>query len=96
MFLFYVDESGNRDTTHLEIRNPNGAVTPSWLYVLTAVSLFERTGTDSKRQSIGAKRTSFVGSAVKRPSALNLPTAKSSPTGFEIQRNAPNEHFSPI
>lgn len=42
MFLFYVDESGNRDTTHLEIRNPNGAVTPSWLYVLTAVSLFER------------------------------------------------------
>ncbi|NLT75246.1 MAG: DUF3800 domain-containing protein [Planctomycetes bacterium] len=41
MFLFYADETGNRDP-RLEIPQKNGTIKPGdWLYVLTAVSLFE-------------------------------------------------------
>lgn len=41
MFLFYADETGNRDV-RLEIPQKNGTTKPGdWLYVLTAVSLFE-------------------------------------------------------
>jgi len=42
MFLFYADETGNRDP-RLEIPQKNGTTKPGdWLYVLTAVSLFEK------------------------------------------------------
>lgn len=41
MFLFYADETGNRDV-RLEVPQRNGTTKPGdWLYVLTAVSLFE-------------------------------------------------------
>jgi len=41
MFLFYVDESGNRDP-RVETPQKDGTTKPGdWLYVLTAVSLFE-------------------------------------------------------
>jgi len=42
MFLFYADETGNRDP-RLEIPQKNGTTKPGdWLYVVTAVSLFEQ------------------------------------------------------
>ena len=41
MFLFYADESGNRDV-RVDIPQKDGTTKPGdWLYVLTAVSLFE-------------------------------------------------------
>ena len=41
MYLFYIDESGNRDP-RLEITRKDGTTLQGdWLYVLTAVSLFE-------------------------------------------------------
>lgn len=42
MFLFYIDETGNRDP-RLEIPQKNGTVRQGeWLYVLTAVGMFEQ------------------------------------------------------
>jgi len=42
MFLFYIDETGNRDP-RLEIPQKNGTVRKGeWLYVLTAVGMFEQ------------------------------------------------------
>ncbi|MBS3821334.1 MAG: DUF3800 domain-containing protein [Phycisphaerae bacterium] len=42
MFLFYIDETGNRDP-RLTIPRKNGTTMPGdWLYVVTAVSLFEK------------------------------------------------------
>ena len=41
MFLFYVDETGNRDV-RVEISQRDGTTKPGdWLYVLTTISLFE-------------------------------------------------------
>ncbi len=41
MYFFYVDESGNRDPQIETIRDDGTRVAKDWLYVLTAVSLFE-------------------------------------------------------
>jgi len=41
MYIFYIDESGNRDPQTEAIRADGTRITKDWLYVLTAVSLFE-------------------------------------------------------
>jgi hypothetical protein len=40
MFIFYVDESGTRDTD-LGAKSDNGSYAKDWLYVVTAVGVFE-------------------------------------------------------
>ena len=40
MFMFYVDESGTRDTD-LGTKSENGSYAKDWLYVVTAVGVFE-------------------------------------------------------
>lgn len=41
MYLFYVDESGNLDCELTKVRADGSVLDKDWLYVLTAVSLFE-------------------------------------------------------
>jgi len=41
MYIFYIDESGNRDPQTETIRDDGTRIPKEWLYVLTAVSLFE-------------------------------------------------------
>jgi len=41
MYLFYVDESGNLDCGLTKVRADGSVLQKDWLYVLTAVSLFE-------------------------------------------------------
>lgn len=54
MYMFYIDESGTRDTD--VGRQPDGTVTKDWLYVLTAVGIFEHRWKDFYRAIVKRKR----------------------------------------
>ena len=41
MYFFYVDESGNRDLYYVQKNSKGNKVEKDWLYVLTAISVFE-------------------------------------------------------
>ena len=54
MYLFYIDESGTRDTD--VGKQADGSVTKDWLYVLTAVGIFEHRWKDFYKAIVKRKR----------------------------------------
>jgi hypothetical protein len=55
MYLFYVDESGNRDAD-LGQKNQDGTYNKDWLYVVTAVGIFGHRWKEFYRTIVGCKR----------------------------------------
>lgn len=75
MFLIYVDETGNRDP-RLEIPQRDGTTKPGdWLYVLTAVSLFEHRWHGFEKTLNRHKQTLMA--RINRDTALRLDLADS-------------------
>ena len=75
MFMFYVDESGTRDTD-LGSKNDDGSHTKDWLYVVTAVGVFEHRWKAFYKTIVGRKREMLARIRASHGIRLDLDSAE--------------------